>query len=777
MRGSEETIDFARQPLYHWTGLVTEVAESTAAHANLADPVRLGVLHASFLTADQEWRRRKGSQPQNGSVDRPAAASSDEATRLATAFRGHFADLSLRDLDRVRTQLAQGLLQELDRKMAGPGEPPGERLDPARIPEEHPAPSSHPVTPRVGLVSLPWMSPAMPSIQLATLASALDQAGISSDVHELYVDYGARIGLNLYNHLGNLLGFLPEWVFSRHYYGPEHGDDLADMIAQDPLAEIPWPEFSEVILRALEPVTADYLNEMVDAVDWSRYDILGFSLTISQFGASMAFCRRVKRLHPGIKIVFGGSQCAGVMGRAVLRACPYVDVVVHVEGELVLPDLVGRLRGGGTLEGLPGVSYLAQSGEIMTGPQGGLYRPTNERLQLSYDSYFRRLKRLGLLNKMKPWIPFEGSRGCWYGQKVQCTFCGLHEIMEFRAWEADAVLAELERLFAHYGIGRFYAMDLILPREYLRTLLPQIAKRGHDWMFFWEIKSNMKREEVETLARAGVRWVQPGIESLDADLLSLMAKGVSPLQNIQLLKWCQELGIFCGWNLLFGLPGETAASYERMTEMIPKLHHLKPPSGGGQFQLHRFSPYFDYPEKYGIRWTGAHPMFRYAFPIPKENLDELVYLHEFRNASAAEPVDVSAAEAAVKEWRRAHQRGASLAITVYGDGSSLIEDARVPDSPARTHRLSADETALYLFLDRGVKKTRLAEAFLRGLPEAETLRPRAIATIVENWLSDDLVVAIDGRLLSLALHSNRDDARKNQHQPATAATVEMAPVA
>ena len=749
---------------------------STKSHVNLADPVRLGVLHASFQTADEEWRRRTAAPPRDDSGEPTLSAASNEATRLASALRRYLADLSLPDLNKVRTQLAQGLLHELDRKMAGPGEPPGERLDPERIPEDRPVLPAHPVTQRVGLVSLPWMSPAMPSIQLATLASALDQAGVSSDVHEIYVDYAARIGLNLYNHIGNLLGFLPEWVFSRHYYGPEHGDDLAEMIGQDPLAEIPWPEFSDLILRALEPLTAGYLDEMVEAVDWSRYDILGFSLTISQLGASMAFCRRVKRRHPGIRIVFGGSQCAGVMGNAILRVCPYVDVVAHVEGELVLPDLVGRLRAGRSLEGMPGVSYRGDDGEIVTGPPGGLYRSTTERLPLSYDSYFRRLKRLGLLNKMKPWVPFEGSRGCWYGQKIQCTFCGLHEIMEFRAWEADAVLTDLERLSASYGIGRFYAMDLILPREYLRTLLPEIAKRGHDWMFFWEIKSNMKREEVETLARAGVRWVQPGIESLDADLLSLMAKGVSPLQNIQLLKWCQELGIFCGWNLLFGLPGETAASYRRMTEIIPKLHHLKPPSGGGQFQLHRFSPYFDHPEKYGIRWTGAHPMFRYAFPIPKEDLDELVYLHEFEIASGGEPVDVYPVEAAVKEWRRAHQRGASLAITVHEDGSSLIEDAREPDSTVWAHRLSADETALYLFLDKGVKKTRLAEAFLREHPEAETLH-EAIATVVERWLSDDLLVEIDGRLLSLALYPARDDAENPQHRPARASTKELAPVA
>lgn len=723
--------------------------------ANLADPLRLALLHASFRLANEELEHRlKGDGGEEGGRE-PASDSGEEAAQLAGALRRHVASLDLPDLEKLRTDLAGSLLLELDRRIAVPGELPGEPLDAARISAQPVrfADGSGPL--RVGLVSLPWMSPAMPSIQLATLASALDREGIASDVHELYVDYAARIGLNLYNYLSNLLGYLPEWVFSRHYYGPEHGDDLSAMLALDPLAEIPWPEFSDVIPLALEPITKNFLDDIVESVDWSHYDVLGCSLTISQLGSSMAFARRIKLLHPGIRIVFGGSQCAGPMGRAILRICPYVDAVVHVEGELVFADLVRRLRGGESLDGLPGVSYRGPDGAVVSGPEAGLYRGGAERLPLSYDAYFQRLLRLGLLQKMKPWLPFEGSRGCWYGQKVQCTFCGLHEIMEFRAWESDAVLNELERLYSRYGIGRFYAMDLILPREYLHTLLPEIARRGHNWMFFWEIKANVRREELEVLAAGGVRWVQPGIESLDADILRLMKKGVSPLQNILLLKWSQELGIFCGWNLLFGLPGEKADSYRRMVELMPKIHHLKPPAGGGQFQLHRFSPYFDRPEEFGIRWTGAHPMFRYAFPIPQEDLDELVYLHEFTRDAPA--VDASAAEEAVLEWRRAHRQGASLRIAVHADGSSRIDDARKIGSPPRAHLLSPEETALYLFLDSGVKDTLLEPSFLRAHPEAAQRlgRQGGPAAIVEQWLRDDLVLAIDGRLVALALHSER----------------------
>jgi hypothetical protein len=64
---------------------------------------------------------------------------------------------------------------------------------------------------------------------------------------------------------------------------------------------------------------------------------------------------------------------------------------------------------------------------------------------------------------------------------------------------------------------------------------------GAAWRLFYEVKANLSHQQLELLARAGVRWVQPGIESLHTEVLRLMDKGVAGWQNIQLLKWTAEL--------------------------------------------------------------------------------------------------------------------------------------------------------------------------------------------------------------------------------------------
>ena len=474
---------------------------------DLADPVRLALLRASFRLADLEYVHRSRPSAVAAQTEAEDDAPVPEAVQFAAQLKAHFASLDQGALEKLRAQLGHGLLVELDRKLASAKAVPGETRGPDWVPRDRSSANVASAEPRVALVSLPWMAAALPSIQLATLSSALLEEGIELDVHELYVDYAASIGLNIFNRLGNVHGFLPEWIFSRHYYRDETGEELPEAMAERALKDWLWPEFADLALRALDAVTEAYLIDIMETTDWSRYDIVGCSLTISQLGASMAFARGLKLRRPDIKVIFGGTQCAGPMGRAILRICPYVDAVVHVEGELVLAEIVRRWRSGLSLDGLSGVSLRSSDNRIVSGPQGGLYRSQGECRPLSYDLYFERLVRLNLVEKLNPWIPFESSRGCWYGQKNQCTFCGLHETMEFRASKPEAVLSELERLYSRYGVPRFYAVDLILPREYLRSFLPEVAARGHEWVFFWEVKANMRREELETLAAAGVRWI------------------------------------------------------------------------------------------------------------------------------------------------------------------------------------------------------------------------------------------------------------------------------
>jgi hypothetical protein len=79
-------------------------------------------------------------------------------------------------------------------------------------------------------------------------------------------------------------------------------------------------------------------------------------------------------------------------------------------------------------------------------------------------------------------------------------------------------------------------------------------------------------------------------------VLRLMQKGTTGLKNIQLLRWCQELGMEPLWNIIYGFPGESPSEYVRMARLLPLLTHLGPPQSCGPIRLDRFSPYFNHPD-------------------------------------------------------------------------------------------------------------------------------------------------------------------------------------
>jgi ribosomal peptide maturation radical SAM protein 1 len=626
---------------------------------------------------------------------------------------------------------------------------------------------------RVGLISMPWMSPSIPSIQLATLAAALNREGIAADTHELFLDYAATIGVDLYNKLSDAGRFINEYIFAKQYFLEETGNDLREFRDHRHRFGLASRELEDRALDALGFVTDDFLHDVVTSIDWSKYDAIGFSLTISQTASSMALARLIKLRFPELPIIFGGSSCAGPMGTAQLRICPYVDVVVRVEGELLLPELVQRLVSGESLASIKGISFRAQDRSVVTTCAESPISDFDRQQPLDFDAYFERKKKLGLDGSVETWLPFESSRGCWYGEKQQCTFCGLHEIMASRGRNWKSVLSELEHWSGKYGVKRFFSVDLIMPLNFYDTLLPEIARRGYDWSLFYEIKANVKRAHVEKLAAGGVRWIQPGIESLNTEILKLMKKGVSAIQNIQMLKWSAEFGIRVTWNVITGIPGEDPDAYLQMKQIMPLLHHLFPPTSASPFQLHRFSPYFDQQELYGLESLGAQTSYQYIFPIPKADLDDLVYRHGYKlNRPQALEIYTRPVVEAISEWQMAFRRHARLALGEVVDGVASILDTRSSATPA-VHVLTAAEYAFYRFLDEAKPATTLWHSFSRSCPEAaeEIEDSGGHEELLEKWNRSGLTLAIDGKVLALAVRYSQEALRHHDMHASLASPV------
>ncbi len=578
------------------------------------------------------------------------------------------------------------------------------------------------IRPRVALISMPWVSAWMPSIQLAILRQCLGD-GAQVDTHELYVDYAVRISERLYRPLSEAGGLIEEWLFAKHYFEQE-GLPMEDGFLDDfPSFGLDSRELERKVIETLVDVTGDFLDDVIAETDWSSYDVVAFSVSLYQTTASFALARLIKRSNPQVRVVFGGNSCVGTAASAMMRICPYVDVVVRTEAEPVFARLVESLIRAQDLRDLPGVTFRdsATQGIVETAP-GPLHRLDGVLATPNYDAYFERVHRRGLDRQDLIWLPFESSRGCWWGEKSQCVFCGLHDIMQYRAKEPAAVLDELTAHHARYGITRFFSTDLIMPQSYYRTLLPALAAHDPKFEIFYELKGNVTRDMMASLRDAGVTRLQPGLESLSTATLKRMKKGITACQVVQFLKWAREFNLDVGWNIIVGIPGEDSTDLEASAALASRLVHLDAPHFI-QFELDKFSPIFEDPSAFGISNVRPLYAYKYVYPLPQDLLRDLVYRFEYDVEDfqgtppwldPASTLDyASALNSSVESWRNARTNGAFLVYTVEDDGCLVIVDGRTHDSEPATVRFSRSAALLYSYLDCARSRTAVATGFQR----------------------------------------------------------------
>jgi ribosomal peptide maturation radical SAM protein 1 len=471
----------------------------------------------------------------------------------------------------------------------------------------------------VVLACLPWAASTRPSLGLGLLVAAARDRGFPCRAEYLNLDFAAAFGPEAYDLMASHddLFALGEHLFAVDLFGRSalrsdrflnrflgrltDGGDVARLLSP------------ERIYAAREQLVPDALDRYTERILGHAPEVVGLTCVFNQVLPSLALARRLKRANPGLRILLGGSCVHGKMGETYARWFPQlVDHVFTGEADRSFPALLEALAAGIEPAAIPGVT----AGGGLAAP-GELVRDLDALPIPDYRDYFAMKEEQGRKLPERFDLVFESSRGCWWGQRSHCTFCGLNnEGMTYRMKSPDRVIAELTALSERHRCLDFEAADNILPQAAYRTLLPRLAESGTDFRFLYEIKANIGRDEAGTLARAGVRWVQPGVESFSDHVLQLMRKGSTGAQNIQLLKWLQEAGVTPYYNILVGFPGETEADYEEMLALLPALFHLTPPVRGRSaiVSVHRFAPFFNQPADWGI--AGVRPAWYYKHLIP-----------------------------------------------------------------------------------------------------------------------------------------------------------------
>jgi len=291
--------------------------------------------------------------------------------------------------------------------------------------------------------------------------------------------------------------------------------------------------------------------------------LVGFSCYSWNTEYNKALARAVKKRFPDCFILFGGHNVPP--GSTMLEELPYIDFLIHGEGEIGFHALLTQLTSDTPdFTAVAGLSCRT-GGPFITNPEA--YVQSVEDIPSPYlEGIFDQIVAA------HPHICFctvwETNRGC----PNHCAFCdwGQHKA-RLRQFPMDRLMAEIEWISAN-KVGFIYNADAnfgILPRDEDLTdaLVAAYARTGFPYMFDCNTTKSINTRLyriIEKLHRSGLDRGGPNfaVQSLSPAVLRNI--GRQNLDDETIAQWirrCRLAGYRTHTDLILGLPGETLQSF------------------------------------------------------------------------------------------------------------------------------------------------------------------------------------------------------------------------
>ncbi len=598
----------------------------------------------------------------------------------------------------------------------------------------------------------------IPSIALGLLQSILQDFGIDSFVWNTNLDFIDFLDWDTYMFQCTFDNYpkVMDVLFAQHVFDPpiKPKDEVISYLVKNTFNEREnknrksYRLFLERVWKGLEK----YLDYIMSRFFWPDVKVLAFSTSFGHL-SSLMIAKKIKQTFPHIKIILGGVYCDLERAPVILETYPFVDMIFHGEVESVIGSAMAALLNDQLPSQLEGISFRKESGLTFAKEYFHFDGPLDSLPLPDYSDYFSRIEEISPEFRQAVNLPYESSRGCWYGCRTKCLFCGLNfQHMSFRSKMPEKILTDLKVLKEKYHADYFLMVDNVMDQSYVTELLPKIANDPEfdDVELFWQVRSTQSPEALNTLRRAHVRLIQPGIESLNSHTLKIMRKGVRVLHNVQLLKWARQLQIDVSWNILYGFPGETPQDIYTTVELIPLLRHLKPPAAYAIPYLTLQNPLFQEADRFGLGKRKPYEIDHYIYPFEDSEIMYHAFVFKWEyDASDELKAAWRKLTSAIDEWQSVwgeETRGGIL-LTVDEGENLLIIDTR-PVARISKQRLEGEARQLFEYCDR-IRSFRNIVEFMARIKS--DFSESEIRQMLMEWESLGWILSEGDLFLGLAL--------------------------
>jgi radical SAM superfamily enzyme YgiQ (UPF0313 family) len=285
--------------------------------------------------------------------------------------------------------------------------------------------------------------------------------------------------------------------------------------------------------------------------------VVGFGVYIWNVTPTCEVVRLLKAQRPALKVVLGGPEVSHEVDEQAIVAL--ADHVITGWGDVSFPKLCRAL--------LHGPRPLMK---VMAGEQ-----PPLDQIVLPYAEY----SDADLAHRL---LYVEASRGCPF----KCEFCLSSLDKTATAFDLDAFLAEMAGLYQRGArnfkfVDRTFNLKIDASVRILQFFLDRLpapdGAAAPDLFVHFEVIPDHLPDRLKAMIAQfppGVLQFEVGIQSFNVDVQQRISRKQDNAKTVANLAWLVNASnAHLHTDLIFGLPGETLASF---AEGFDQLHALKP---------------------------------------------------------------------------------------------------------------------------------------------------------------------------------------------------------
>lgn len=303
-------------------------------------------------------------------------------------------------------------------------------------------------------------------------------------------------------------------------------------------------------------------------VEINAYDFVGINISCQdQLVPAFIIAKYIKSLS-NVSVIIGGNIVSRTYsGLITSKLKQYFDFLVIREGEFAICNIIRSLSNQTLLDDFKSNAiYSCKTNSVVDVIAVPNVIDLNDIPITKFEDNFEDKYFAPQLV-----LPVFLSRGCSWGK---CSFCGIHSswCTKYRSKSPERFCDEIEYYVKSYGYKNFRLVDESPSINDILAISNEIIKRELDISIeaYLNIsKRLLDKDLVQILAKAGIKQLFFGIESVNSDLLSAMNKDINdPSFFANILDNTFNCGIHNYAFFMLGYPGDVEKNEEDLKRFI-----------------------------------------------------------------------------------------------------------------------------------------------------------------------------------------------------------------